>query len=234
MSALAVSSLLPIQEVFPISEVPAEFPAIQPLLDLAILHTGFEAAYVYRLDLTPPDAALAAFSGPAPTVDAVQIAPLHRDRKTPIVLHAHAAADWRFAGFPEFRSGRFDGVVSVPLLDSGGVVGVANFCRAGLASLNAGAISFLMNLSLPLGALLAAAGVRRQLHAIQQDLADRKLIERAKGILQSRHQLTEEDAYLQIRRLSRRRRTPMREIAREVIFKSQFSTERIDRHETAR
>ena len=202
----------------PVAVLPSENTAIRPLLDLAILQANAAAAYVYRFGPERGIAALAAFAGPAPdAADSAGIAPMHWDRKTPIVLHDHAGADWRFAGFPEFHTGRFDGVASVPLLDSGSVAGVANFCRTGAASLSANSLAFLMNLSLPLAALLAASDIRRQLREARQDLADRKVVERAKGLLQARYQLTEEDAYLQIRRLSRRRRVPMREIARELI-----------------
>jgi uroporphyrinogen-III synthase len=53
--------------------------------------------------------------------------------------------------------------------------------------------------------------IRRQLEA-------RKLIERAKGILQSRYNLTEEDAYLRLRGESRRLRRPMRDLAEAIIL----------------
>ena len=52
---------------------------------------------------------------------------------------------------------------------------------------------------------------------LNRRLADRKLLERAKGLLQTRFRWTEEQAYLHLRNISRRRRTPMREIAQEVI-----------------
>jgi AmiR/NasT family two-component response regulator len=42
-------------------------------------------------------------------------------------------------------------------------------------------------------------------------------LDRAKGLLQESLGWTEEESYLQIRRLSRQQRTPMREIARQVI-----------------
>jgi len=41
--------------------------------------------------------------------------------------------------------------------------------------------------------------------------------DRAKGLLQVSYQWTEEEAYLHLRRTSRQRRQPMREIAREII-----------------
>ena len=42
-------------------------------------------------------------------------------------------------------------------------------------------------------------------------------MERAKGLLQTRYQWTEERAYFHIRRLSRQKRAPMRSVAAQVI-----------------
>jgi hypothetical protein len=214
--AATPSSLIAKQQTWPV-----ETSAISPLLDLGILQASAKGAYVYRFDRPSAETVLIAFAGPAPEnlgdPHLRELAPVHWNRQTPIVLRSHAASDWRFAGFPEMGGGRFDGVVSVPLLDSGHTVGLANFCLRGDETLSANALSFLMNLSLPLGTLLVASTWRRQLEEAQQQLADRKVLERAKGILQARFGWTEEEAYLQVRRLSRRSRTPMREIAEFVI-----------------
>ena len=53
--------------------------------------------------------------------------------------------------------------------------------------------------------------IRRQLEA-------RKLVERAKGILQTKYSLTEEQAYLRLRSESRRLRRPMRDLAEAIIL----------------
>ena len=58
------------------------------------------------------------------------------------------------------------------------------------------------------GDLLQTLEMKRQLET-------RKLVERAKGLLQEALGWSEEQAYLHIRRLSRQQRTPMREIARQ-------------------
>ncbi len=46
----------------------------------------------------------------------------------------------------------------------------------------------------------------------------RKVVERAKGILQRRKNLTEEEAYLRMRNESRRLRRPMKELAEAIIL----------------
>ncbi|HEX7960875.1 MAG TPA: ANTAR domain-containing protein, partial [Terriglobales bacterium] len=48
-------------------------------------------------------------------------------------------------------------------------------------------------------------------------LETRKLVERAKGILQRRYELTEEQAYLRLRDESRRTRRPVRELAQVIV-----------------
>jgi two-component system, response regulator PdtaR len=220
MSATAMTFIGKQQPIWKPTIMAEEAGAISPLLDLGILQTNAKGAYLYRFDRPNGEAVLIAFAGPAPENSDVHLGKFvsaHWNRKTPVVLRSHAASDWRFAGFPEIRSGRFDGVVSVPLLDSGEAVGLANFCLKGDEALSGSAVSFLMNLSLPLGALLAASTLRRQLEEAQQQLADRKIVERAKGILQARFAWTEEEAYLRMRRQSRRSRTPLREIAGFVI-----------------
>jgi hypothetical protein len=229
MSATAISPSTNQQVVWKEPFPKIDGSPIAPLLDLGILQARAQGAYVYRFDRVSADATLVAFAGSPPQNNVRQtlgtgVTPLHWNRKTPVVLYSQAALDERFADFPEFRTARFDGVVSVPLLDSGDTVGLANFCRIGEAPV--GALSFLMSLSLPLGALLIASTLRDQLQKATQDLADRKLLQRAKGLLQARFQWTEEDAYLRIRRLSRRRRAPMRDIAQLVIESTvEFLTE---------
>jgi|HubBroStandDraft_1064217.scaffolds.fasta_scaffold148324_2 AmiR/NasT family two-component response regulator len=59
--------------------------------------------------------------------------------------------------------------------------------------------------------------LRREIEKLTQKLAARRILERAKGILQAEFGWTEEEAYLHVRRLSRQNRTPMREIAINVI-----------------
>jgi GAF domain-containing protein len=197
----------------------SQWKVIEPVIELAITQASAQGAYVYYFDQENAHASLSAFVGPAPFKTAATGAAVafHRDRRTPIVIHQDVAADWRFAVLPEFKSGRFDGVVSVPLIAPAGVVGMANFCRTEGSSFRARELAFLVGLSAPLAALLTTSTLREELERTARQLADRKLLDRAKGLLQDSLGWSEEEAYLNIRRLSRQQRTPMREIARQVI-----------------
>jgi GAF domain-containing protein len=202
--------------------------SIHPLLELSLAQTNSQGAYLYRLDRDPDGLELAAWSGRAVSdIESFdvelrpQAAGWHRENLTAVILDRDAWSDWRFERFPEFLRNRFQATASVPLLDGGEVVGIVNICRVAASAWQPGEAAFLRSLSLPLGALLAHSTARVKLESeveeLSRKLADRKLLDRAKGLLQASYQWTEEQAYLHIRLVSRQRRTPMRDIAQEII-----------------
>jgi signal transduction protein with GAF and PtsI domain len=201
--------------------------AIAPLLDLALAETNAQGAYLYRFDQAARSARVVASTGLALIAGAadaeLQGAPItiHFGRNAPIVLHDAAWSDPRFETLPEFRKNRFEGVVSLPLLDAGQVVGMLNVCRSRRVALQPRELSFLLGLGVPIGAVIGAVAAKRSLEREVEKLArrleDRGVVERAKGLIQERLGWTEEQAYFCIRNLSRRRRMPMRKIALEVI-----------------
>lgn len=190
---------------------------VGPLLEAIQNRTGAAGVYFYRLDPENGIAVLAGWAGaPVPgTGESAGVAATeHAKRRSPIVLHREAWRDPRFSDFPEIHDRRLEGVVSIPLVHDGATVGLLNIGREEPASLPAAELAALFGLSLPMGALLVA-GV--EYSKLSGQLADRKILERAKGILQARLAWTEEQAYLHLRRTSRRRRIAMRIIAREVV-----------------
>ena len=202
--------------------------SIHPMLELSLAQTRSQGAYLYRLDRDPDGLELLTWSGrPASEIESFdvelrpQAAAWHRENLTAVVLDHDAWSDWRFERFPEFLHNRFQAAASVPLLDRGAVVGIVNICRLTPGAYQPRESAFLRSLSLPLGALLSHATARLKLESEVEDLsrklADRKLFDRAKGLLQVSYPWTEEEAYLHLRRTSRQRRQPMREIAREII-----------------
>jgi|SRR5215472_7330255 hypothetical protein len=59
--------------------------------------------------------------------------------------------------------------------------------------------------------------LRRELHVVSDRLGKRKLVERAKGMLQVRHGWSEQQAYEHLRKLSRQRRKSMADTAQEIL-----------------
>jgi signal transduction protein with GAF and PtsI domain len=232
------SSLNSLVAGFPAESV---YSAITPLLDLALTESNAQGAYLHSVGPQNAEARLLLWSGLSPIASATPfelqggIVTTAFSRTAPLVLHENAWEHPAFEPLPEFRKNRFEGAVSIPLLESGQIVGFLNVCRSECVPFKPREFSFLLGLGVPAAALLAASTARlnlqREVEKLSRQLADRKLLDRAKGIIQSRFDWTEEQAYFCIRNLSRRRRTPMRQIAEEVIHTgaSQISAEEVVR-----
>ena len=102
--------------------------AITPLLDLALAETNAQGAYLYWFDPVAGSGRVVVWTGLSPIAGTVALEVpgaairSHFGRHAPIVLHDAAWSDPRFEALPEFRQSRFEGVVSIPLLDTGRVV----------------------------------------------------------------------------------------------------------------
>jgi AmiR/NasT family two-component response regulator len=77
--------------------------------------------------------------------------------------------------------------------------------------------------------LAALAGehiqLRSQAKNALEELETRKRVERAKGILMKKEKLTEEEAYLRLRKYSMDRRKTMREVAEAIIMVDDLKTD---------
>ncbi len=117
-----------------------------------------------------------------------------------------------FERFPEVFQYHLKRLAVVPLR-AGNLLGLLTLGRAEESSFNPSELETAQRAA----RLLA---VVRERDSLQQDLLDRKLVERAKGILQRRRRLSEEQAYRLMRNNSRRRRVPMANLAKEIIESS--------------
>jgi hypothetical protein len=61
------------------------------------------------------------------------------------------------------------------------------------------------------------AHLRAELRAVNRQFAGRKLVERAKGILQTEHGMSEQQAYEFLRKLSRQRRIAIAKLAEDLV-----------------
>jgi uroporphyrinogen-III synthase len=68
------------------------------------------------------------------------------------------------------------------------------------------------------GAEIELARLEEANFTLSEQLQTRKLVERAKGILQRDLGLSEEQAYLALQRQSRQKRRPMKEIAEAIVL----------------
>ncbi len=140
------------------------------------------------------------------------------EHREPVAVARNAAADPRFRYFGELPEDRFEAFLSVPLLCRGQVVGVINLQHRLPHTHTASEIKFVSTIGFLMGAEIEMARLESQVSNLSDQLETRKVVERAKGVLQKEMNLSEEEAYHALRRQSRQRRKPMKEVAEAVLL----------------
>jgi GAF domain-containing protein len=121
--------------------------------------------------------------------------------------------------YPELaRKSGLTSLLSVPLIAGPRVIGTLNIYTRERRIFSEDQIGFAKAVAGQIALALENARLMSETLEMKQLLEARKVIERAKGILQQRHALSEEEAYFDLRRESRRLRKPMRELAEAIVM----------------
>jgi uroporphyrinogen-III synthase len=135
----------------------------------------------------------------------------HRE---PVVVSQKAYDDPRFKLFNELPEDRFESFLSVPLVSGGRLVGVISLQSREPHRYSKRETSLVAMI----GFLVARARLEGENSELFDKLEKRKIVERAKGILQRDLQIGEEEAYLTLQRESRQRRKSMKEFAEAIVL----------------
>jgi signal transduction protein with GAF and PtsI domain len=152
------------------------------------------------------------------------------EHKSVVALTSNASNDNRFKKFPTLVEDTYQAYVSVPLVSKGDVLGVVNVHHRESRQHKPEEISLLTFIGEQMGTAISSHVLAEENSRLQQETEEmkrqleiRKVVERAKGILQNRHSLTEEEAYLRLRNESRRLRKPMKELADAIILAEELA-----------
>ena len=131
--------------------------------------------------------------------------------------------------YPELaRKTGLASLLSVPLLTREKVIGTMNIYTREVRTFTDDELGFVNVVAGQAAIAIENARLMSETLEMKRTLEARKLIERAKGILQQKHGLTEEEAYLRLRNESRRLRRPMRDLAEAVILAEDLEKKRAD------
>ena len=136
----------------------------------------------------------------------------------PVAVFREAFKDPRFQRFNELPEDRYEAFLSVPLMSRGRLVGVMNFQHREPHVYSSRDIRLISTIGFLAGAEIEVARLETENSDLSQRLVTRKLVARAKGILQRELGLTEEQAYLSIQRQSRQKRKTMKEVAEAIVL----------------
>ena len=121
--------------------------------------------------------------------------------------------------YPELaRKTGLASLLSVPLFTRDKVIGTINIYTREQRTFSDEEIGFVKAVAGQAAIAIENARLMSETLEMKRTLEARKLVERAKGILQQKYNLTEEEAYLRLRNESRRLRRPMRDLAEAVIL----------------
>ncbi len=152
------------------------------------------------------------------------------EHKSVVALASNAAADRRFKRFQALVEDTYQAFLSVPLVSGGDIIGVINVHHREPHDHDPEEIGLVTFIGEQMGGAIAMGHLadqnqRLMLEALEMKrrLEERKLVERAKGILQYKYKLTEEESYLRLRNESRRLRRPMKDLAEAIILAEDLS-----------
>lgn len=148
----------------------------------------------------------------------------HRE---PVAIPAKALQDPRFKRFRDLPEDSFEAFLSVPILCRSKLVGVINLQHRKPYQHTEQEVRLLSAAGYLVGAELERARLETENSELSDRLESRKVIERAKGVLQRDFALDEESAYRAIQRESRQRRKSMREIAEAILLNEDLRKSRL-------
>ena len=209
---------------------------LRELIQLAVQVTACDACLIY---LAEPDGDVVLRASQLPHTNEIGhiriklgegVTGWVAEHKSAVALASKAAADKRFKKFPALIEDTYEAFRSVPLVSGGDVIGVINVHHKQPRTHTPAEISLMAFMGEQIGGAIANSRLSKENVRLQEEtqemkrqLQTRKLVERAKGILQSKYKLSEEAAYLRLRNESRRLRRPMRELAEAIILAEELA-----------
>ena len=140
------------------------------------------------------------------------------EHRQPVAVGRHAFEDPRFQTFNELPEDRYEAFLSVPVLSRGKLVGVINLQHRQPHDHSRRDMQVISTIGFLVGAEIEMARLEVENTQLSERLETRKVLDRAKGILQRDLGITEEEAYLTIQRQSRQRRKSKKEIAEAIVL----------------
>ena len=202
------------------------------VIGLAVQATACDACLVYLIDHATNEVVLRASQVPhAAALGTLRmkvgegITGWVAEHKSVVALASSAASDARFKRFQGLIEDTYEAFLCVPLISGGDLTGVINVHHRDPHEHSPEEVATLAFIGEQLGVAISKSLLEEENSRlleetveIKRELETRKQVERAKGILQQRHGLSEEEAYLRLRNQSRRLRRPMKELAEAVIL----------------
>ncbi|MCU1236102.1 MAG: putative sensor protein [Candidatus Solibacter sp.] len=147
-----------------------------------------------------------------------------RERQPIIIPNVLEEKQYRY---PELaRKTGLASLLSVPMFTRDTVIGTINLYTREVHHFAEDEVDFVKVVASQAAIAIENARLMSETLEAKRALETRKVVERAKGIMQHKYHITEEDAYLKLRNESRRLRRPMRDLAEAIILADELEKQR--------
>ena len=140
------------------------------------------------------------------------------EHREPVAIPERASLDPRFKVFTELPEDTYEAMLSVPVISRGRVVSVINVQHKVSHAYSPREVKAISTIGHLVGAAIEMARLENEVIQLSDKLATRKIVERAKGVMQRDLSISEEEAYAIIQRQARHRRKSMKEISEAILL----------------
>jgi signal transduction protein with GAF and PtsI domain len=140
----------------------------------------------------------------------------------PVAISNNASLDPRFELFDELPEDRYEALLSVPMLSRDRLVGVINLQHREPYLHSQREISLVAVIGFLVGPEIERAILEAEKAKLSELPEARRLVDRAKVVLQRDLRIDEEEAYLTLQRQSREHKKSMKEIAEAILLGEQI------------
>lgn len=140
------------------------------------------------------------------------------EHKKTVAIEEKAYLDPRFKLFKQLPEDKYESFLSVPIIDDAGVVGVINFQNKQSQQFSKEQIHTLESLVKIISSAFTSTVLERKVVKLEHQLEERKIIEKAKGVLMKTRNITEEEAFRLIRNEAMNKRKSLKDIAEAILL----------------
>jgi len=140
------------------------------------------------------------------------------ENKQTVAIEEKAYQDKRFKFFKELPEDKYESFLSIPIMNDTGVVGVINLQNRESVQFTKDQIKTIESLVKIIASAFTKIVLERKVTKLENQLEERKIIERAKGVVMKVKNIPEDKAFAFIRTEAMNKRKTMREIAEAVLL----------------
>lgn len=140
------------------------------------------------------------------------------EHKQTVAIKDKAYKDSRFKFFSELPEDKYESFLSVPIINGTGVVGVINLQNKKPYVFSKNQIKTVESLVKIISSAFSNVVLERKINSLKTKLEERKLIDRAKGVLMKNKNIGEQEAYRYLQKEAMEKRKSMKDIAQAVLL----------------